>query len=247
LNPRWFGWLNGGLGLDLKYFCELRPGLVGWALLNLSFAWAQYQKIGRVTNSMILVNLFQAWYVFDAQSSEIAILTTMDITTDGFGWMLVFGDLCWVPFTYCTQARFLVDHIVDLSWLHLLLILGVKAIGFIIFRGSNGQKNQFRTDRSHPSVRHLPFIQTERGTKLLTGGYWGLARHFNYFGDLLMGLSWCLPCGFSSPIPYFYSIYFTTLLVHRERRDEEKCSAKYGKDWKKYCDLVPWRIVPYVY
>ena len=34
----------------------------------------------------------------------------MDIIHDGFGFMLVFGDLVWVPFTYCLQARYLVDH-----------------------------------------------------------------------------------------------------------------------------------------
>ena len=34
----------------------------------------------------------------------------MDITTDGFGYMLAFGDLSWVPFTYSLQARILVDH-----------------------------------------------------------------------------------------------------------------------------------------
>jgi hypothetical protein len=49
-------------------------------------------------------------YVLDALYFEKAILTTMDITTDGFGFMLAFGDLAWVPFTYSLQARFLVDH-----------------------------------------------------------------------------------------------------------------------------------------
>lgn len=34
----------------------------------------------------------------------------MDITTEGFGFMLAFGDLTWVPFTYSLQARYLVDH-----------------------------------------------------------------------------------------------------------------------------------------
>ena len=34
----------------------------------------------------------------------------MDITTDGFGFMLVFGDIAWVPFTYCLQARYLADN-----------------------------------------------------------------------------------------------------------------------------------------
>lgn len=41
---------------------------------------------------------------------EKAILTTMDITTDGFGFMLAFGDLAWVPFTFTSCARYLVDY-----------------------------------------------------------------------------------------------------------------------------------------
>lgn len=60
----------------------------------------------------------------------------------------------------------------------------------------------------------------------------------------MMGLAYCLPCGFGSPIPYFYAIYFTVLLVHRERRDDEKCHKKYGKDWEKYCEIVKSRILP---
>lgn len=34
----------------------------------------------------------------------------MDIVHDGFGFMLAFGDLTWVPFTYSLQANFLVVH-----------------------------------------------------------------------------------------------------------------------------------------
>ena len=52
----------------------------------------------------------QGLYVLDALWCERAILTTMDITSDGFGFMLAFGDLAWVPFTYTLQARYLVDH-----------------------------------------------------------------------------------------------------------------------------------------
>jgi protein-S-isoprenylcysteine O-methyltransferase Ste14 len=69
----------------------------------------------------------------------------------------------------------------------------------------------------------------------------------NYFGDLLMGLAWCLPCGFGSPIPYFYIVYFTILLVHRERRDNDMCAVRYGNDWDVYCEKVPYRIIPGVY
>ena len=63
----------------------------------------------------------------------------------------------------------------------------------------------------------------------------------------MMGLAWCLPCGFSHSIPYFYMLYFIVFLVHRELRDSSMCQAKYGKDWDTYCKVVPYRIFPYIY
>ena len=44
-----------------------------------------------------------------------AILTTMDIVHDGFGFMLAFGDLVWVPFLYSLQARYALEHSVEWS------------------------------------------------------------------------------------------------------------------------------------
>lgn len=35
--------------------------------------------------------------------------------------------------------------------------------------------------------------------------------------------------------------------VHRDLRDEHACSLKYGRDWDRYCALVKYRLIPYVY
>jgi hypothetical protein len=43
---------------------------------------------------------------------------------------------------------------------------------------------------------------------------------------MLMALAWSLPTGFETPITYFYIIYFTVLLIHRQRRDDENCEKK---------------------
>ena len=91
------------------------------------------------------------------------------------------------------------------------------------------------------------YIETSKGTLLLTSGWWGIARHMNYLGDLMMGLAWCIPAGFEHPLPYFYILYFTILLSHREGRDNLMCHEKYGKDWEAYCRKVPWRILPGIY
>jgi len=86
-------------------------------------------------------------------------------------------------------------------------------------------------------------MNTTRGTKLLTSGWWGRSRHPNYLfvfrssgplafadiifsGDLLMALAWSLATGFNTPITYFYPVYFFVLLIHRQLRDDEMCEVK---------------------
>eukprot|EP00658_Telonema_sp_P-2_P082211 TRINITY_DN8632_c0_g1_i11.p1 TRINITY_DN8632_c0_g1~~TRINITY_DN8632_c0_g1_i11.p1 ORF type:complete len:421 (-),score=99.37 TRINITY_DN8632_c0_g1_i11:241-1503(-) len=240
--------LNPRIGeFDLKTFFELRPGLIGWAVLNAAMAAKEWDNFGSVSSAMVLVNCFQLTYVVDALWNEASILTTMDITTDGFGFMLAFGDLAWVPFTYGMQARYLAHTQVQLSSVHIFAILAVKLLGFTIFRGANAQKNSFRTNPNDPALAHLKAMPTERGTKLLISGWWGMSRHINYLGDWTMSISWSLPCGFGHVVPWFYVIYFAVLLVHRESRDEACCRMKYGKDWDKYCAIVPYHIIPYVY
>ncbi|KAI9310569.1 ergosterol biosynthesis ERG4/ERG24 [Dichotomocladium elegans] len=237
--------LNPRIGdFDIKFFTELRPGLIGWVILNLCFAAKQYIDLGRVTNSMVLVNAAHGFYVIDSLWNEEAVLTTMDITTDGFGFMLGFGLYSWVPMLYTLQARYLVDFPHDLSNYELVGILAINFLGYFIFRSANSQKNAFRTNPDGPKVRHLKYLKTERGTKLIISSWWGMSRHINYLGDWLMALAWCLPCGFGSFVPYFYAFYFGILLLHRERRDDHQCRIKYGKDWDKYCSIVKSRIIP---
>jgi len=240
-NPR-----NGPF--DWKFFCESRPGMILWVLINLSFVAAQHEMHGTVTASIVMVAAFQILYVTDYFVVEDAILTTWDIRHEPFGWMLGWGSLVWVPFTYALQGLYLVQHPTDLPIWAVVGITALNMLGYVIFRGSNLQKHRFRRDpATRVWGRPAQFIQTKRGTKLLTSGWWGVARHSNYLGDLMMGLAWCLCTGFSSILCYFYIIYFTILLVHREWRDNEHCAKKYGDDWKTYTAKVRWRILPGVY
>lgn len=244
LNPR----IPPVHGFDLKFFCEARPGLIGWLVVSLSFMGVQYLKHGAVTAAMLLVVAFQFLYIADYFWNEPAILTTTDIVHDKFGFMLVFGDLVWVPMTYSLQAFYLIEHVHSLPVWGIVSIVFLNAAGYYLFRAVNLQKHRFRTEPGYLIRGKKPeFIQTAHGNRLLVSGFWGLSRHFNYVGDITMALAWCLPCLFYSPLPYFYVIYFTALLVHRQRRDDKKCAAKYGDDWVKYRERVPWRIMPGIY
>ena len=267
--------LIGGQIIDIKIFNEMRPGLIGYVILNLSFIAHQYRSHGFVSDSILLVTSFQAIYVIDALYMEPAILTTIDIINDGFGFMLAFGDVVWVPFVYSLPARYLAVQPVNLGLYGVAGVLAVQGLGYYIFRASNNEKNRFRTEPNDPRVKHLSFMETASGSKLITSGWWGTARHINYLGDWIMSFSYCLPTGvagyivhnYQNPVTgnvtkkieqggargfgmiftYFYIVYFGVLLVHRELRDEEKCRRKYGQDWDKYCEKVRWKILPGIY
>ncbi|KAG6037515.1 Delta(14)-sterol reductase [Claviceps citrina] len=279
LNPRVTIPLIGEV--DLKEWCELRPGMMGWIILNCAWCARQYRNFGFVTDSIVCITVVQAVYIVDSWWFEPAILTTMDITTDGFGTMLAFGDLVWVPFIYSLQTRYLSVHPVSLGPAGLAGAVALIALGFFIFRSANSQKNTFRTNPKDAQVAHLKYIETKTGSKLLISGWWGVARHINYLGDWIQSWAYSLPTGLSGyqilaagagavgegvfvmkdgrqviqgsargwavPITYFYIVYFAVLLIHRDRRDDEKCQRKYGDDWVKYKKIVRYRILPGIY
>ena len=85
-------------------------------------------------------------------SAQPAILTTMDITTDGFGFMLSVGDLLWVPFIYSLQARYLAFNPVELGPYWSIAIFLAHGLGYWIFRDSNNEKNDFRNGRNPKST-----------------------------------------------------------------------------------------------
>ena len=65
--------LNPRLGpLDLKFLCELRPGLIGWVLLDLVFMTESYQLHGTISPAMVLVVCFHACYIIDALWFEVS-------------------------------------------------------------------------------------------------------------------------------------------------------------------------------
>ncbi|XP_015898691.4 delta(14)-sterol reductase isoform X2 [Ziziphus jujuba] len=235
----WFGiQLNPQfLGIDLK------AGMMGWLLINLSVLARSVQD-ATINRSMILYQLFCVLYILDYFVHEEYMTSTWDIIAERLGFMLVFGDLVWIPFTFSIQGWWLLSNKVELTTAAVIANCFVFMIGYLVFRGANKQKHVFKKNPKAPIWGKPPKVV---GGKLLASGYWGIARHCNYLGDLLLALSFSLPCGISSPVPYFYPLYLLILLIWRERRDEARCAEKYKDIWAEYRRLVPWRILPYVY
>ncbi|KZV56401.1 delta14-sterol reductase [Dorcoceras hygrometricum] len=250
----WFGiQLNPQfMGIDLKYvftpkmlarFYFVRAGMIGWLLINLSVL-AKCIQTTDLSRSMILYQLFCVLYILDYFYFEEYMTSTWDIIAERLGFMLVFGDLVWIPFTFSIQGWWLKNNEVELTTAAVVANCLVFLIGYLVFRGANKQKHDFKKNPKGLIWGRPPKVI---GGKLLASGYWAIARHSNYLGDLLVALSFSLPCGISSLVPYFYPIYLFVLLIWRERRDEARCAQKYKEVWAEYRNLVPWRILPYVY
>lgn len=66
--------LNPRIGsLDLKFFCELRPGLIGWVMFDLAFLVQARQEYGHVPHALLLIVAFHTLYVADALWYEVSI------------------------------------------------------------------------------------------------------------------------------------------------------------------------------
>lgn len=243
---------------DFKLFFNTRPGMVAWTLIDLSFAASQYERVGYVSKEMIAVNLIHFVYVLDLFINESWYTRTIDIQHDHFGFYLAWGDMVWLPFCYTLQAQYLsVRPDISISMPNFILLMTMFATGYFIFRAVNAQKDYFRNADGKCMIWGKPatFIRASyqtidgkvRESLLLTSGWWGLARHFNYTGDMLICIAVCAVCGTQNFLPFFYVIFMSMLLVHRVERDHERCLAKYGDAWRLYQQQVPFKLFPYLY
>ena len=123
-----------------------------------------------------------------------------------------------------------------------------------IFRATNGKalvwgKEPKFIRAEYEIIDRKTGKKTKKQSLLLASGFWGTARHFQYFFELLAAWTWCLltnPAQ-NSVIPLFYAVFLTCLLIDRANRDSTKCHLKYGKFYEEYCRLVPYKILPGIY
>ncbi|WQF87934.1 Putative sterol reductase [Colletotrichum destructivum] len=251
LNPRIWG------DFDLKLFTNGRPGIIAWTLIDLSNIAYQYQTYGHVDTSIVYVTILHAIYVLDFFANESWYLRTIDIAHDHFGFYLAWGSFVWLPTMYTIQAQYLGLYPTPTSTVYQLAVFFIGVAGYIIFRSVNSQKDRVRRYNGRcfiwgkPAKYIVAAYKTSDGQShkslLLCSGWWGWSRHANYLGDLLLSSAMCALVGSSKILVWFYAIFMTILLVHRCKRDEARCSKKYGAVWDAYCREVPWRILPGVW
>ena len=236
LNPTWFG-------EDLKLF-SYRPSLIALALFNASFAVVQHETYGGLTLAMTLYQTFTFLYVLNYFQFEYGMIHTWDMISERFGWMLIWGDYVLVPFFYSIAGWWLIHASEPMSPIAAAALVLLFVLGFWLFRGANEQKHRFKRD---PAATIWRRSARSLDGRLLVSGFWGIGRHLNYTGEICVYLAFTLTTGLASWTPYLLPAWLASLLWHRSRRDEHRCSAKYGELWKRYKQQARFSMLPFIY
>lgn len=249
LYPRIFGW-------DVKMFTNCRFGMMAWGLIIISFAAKQNELYG-ISDAMLVCVSLQLLYIAKFFWWEIGYLRSMDIMHDRAGFCICWGCMVWLPSVYTSPALYLVNHPHQLGTYTALLIFAAGATCIFINYLADRQRQYVRTKNGECTIwKKKPDLifanyKTECGKEkqslLLASGWWGISRHFHYLPEILGTFLWSMPALFTHYMPYFYLTFLILLLMDRSYRQEKRCAMKYGEDWKKYCELVPFRFIPFVY
>ncbi len=254
LAPRW----SFDSVYDLKLFVIGHITMILWPLMNLNFIY--YARLHNHNVGLtVLLALLQGVYILDWAVCEQWYLHTIDIKQDRLGYILANLAITSPPIlytSYCWYASSLQSPEL-MGWQTLISTISFFFF-YILFRLTNNQKEEFRKRKGNLRFLGIPLngiwaeYQDENGCShnslLLTSGFWGLSRHFNYFVDLCMCLSLSSMVWHGwSIIPHTYTLMMIFILCARQLRDDEKCRQKYGTAWEVYCLRVPYRIIPGIY
>lgn len=244
-NPQW-----GDGRVDAK----MALYLVGAVLLALNaVSFAAHQRMAFPEAPSPGVALHAAMFLFFTSEYlffEEVHLYTYDFFAERVGFKLGWGCITFYPYFYAVGLWSEADKPDAHTPAPLLALCALTFLaGWVLSRGANLQKFFFKT---RPSMRAFGLLAPETvsdgARSLLVSGFWGLSRHINYLGEIVMAVGLALSLGRPlDPWPWLYPLYYVALLLPRQADDDRRCAEKYGPLWKVYCDRVPYRIIPRVY
>lgn len=228
--------------------------LAGATLLQLNLlSFAAHHHITHpadLSPGVVLYVALFTWFICDYLVFEHVHLYTYDLVAERLGFKLIWGCLAWYPYFYGVGLWSVAERANPQApqWLYLLSAL-IFFGGWMLARGANMQKFAFKRNPERAFLGVLaPRTVSDGQSTLLCSGFWGISRHVNYLGELLMATGLALSLGWPLALgPWLYPLYYLVFLVTRERDDDRRCARKYGSLWDQYREQVRWRIIPRVY
>jgi delta14-sterol reductase len=225
--------------------------LVGATMLGLNiYSFAAHHWLTYPSDSSPGVALYVAlfsYFLVDYLFFERVHLYTYDFVAENVGFKLGWGCLVFYPYFYAVGlwATAPLPNPHTPAWAQ-VLSAAIFFAGWSLARGANMQKYAFKRDPTHRFLGLIaPEVITDGERSLLVNGFWGVSRHVNYLGEILMATGLTLSLGHPGAwAPWLYPLFYVGLLVPRQIDDDKRCAAKYGALWGDYVQRVRWRIVP---
>jgi len=243
-NPQYLGGR-----VDAKMWLYM-VGAIMLELHVLSFVAHHYLVFGlEEVNGVYLCAVLITFFVFDYLSNEEVHLYTYDFFAERLGFKLGWGCLVFYPYFYAVALWSSVDLASpELTIGQMVLFSGIFLLGWILARGANMQKFYFKTAPDTSFLGIWPETVSANGKSLLVNGFWGLSRHINYLGEILMASGIALTVTTQAGFwPWLYPLYYVALLFPRQLDDDKRCALKYGDLWQVYTKKVKYRIIPFIY
>ena len=235
--------------IDAKMWLYL-VGAIMLALNALSFTAHHYLLYGSEASMGIYLSLaLLGYFIVDYLTFEEVHLYTYDLFAERVGFKLGWGCIAFYPYFYAIAlwATVALPPVHTPYWLLAIYAL-IFFTGWGLSRGANLQKYYFKKDPTKAFLGITPETITDGNKTLLVNGFWGLSRHINYLGEILMATGIILCVGHPLTIaPWLYPFYYVVLLLPRQIDDDKRCALKYGELWKTYLKRVPYRIIPGLY
>lgn len=128
------------------------------------------------------------------------MLTTWDIIAENFGFMLVWGDMTYLPFLYGIGGWIISDLPESINGLEIYVVVALHFTFHYMLRSTNWQKFDFKLFGLKAKIWGSEPKLLDG--KLLVSGWWGIGRHLNYTGEILTYYTIAYCCGTGSILPF---------------------------------------------
>ncbi len=227
--------------------------LIGAILLELNVLSFTYYHIktfeSNINIGIIVSAILITYFIIDYLTFEEVHLYTYDLFAERVGFKLGWGCITFYPYFYSIG----IWSTADLpspntpTWLLAIYVI-IFFSGWSLARGANMQKYFFKKNPNQSFLGIKPETISDGNKTLLVNGFWGVSRHVNYLGEILMATGIILCVGYPTHLaPWFYPIYYVVLLFPRQMDDDKRCEEKYGPLWNQYTAKVKYKIIPFIY
>ncbi|XP_018910355.2 delta(14)-sterol reductase TM7SF2 isoform X1 [Bemisia tabaci] len=233
---------------DFKLFFKrhaLLTALVYNALVALKL-YETHKTLNTLPVTAVTIIALQTLFILDSLFFEDNFVTTFEAQVEGVGFRSVVYYTLY-PFVFINLVKYLLISKVEKSPYVLGAIVVAQLIGYLIYRASNYQKNEFRKNPLNPRASALETIPTVQGRKLIVSGLWGKLQHPNYLGQLIIEWSWAFAADFKLWVPFVSAILLTITLIYRAVVVNAHNKSVYGTSWDRYTSRVKYSLIPKVF